>query len=108
MQLLFLQLLRRKIRLKELELFYLTNCPYCRFADKAIEELQEENPAFREISIRRIEENQEPKLAAQRDYYYVPSFFLNSEKLYEAQPGQDMVVVKENVRRVFETVVSKD
>ena len=39
--------------------------------------------------------------------YYVPSFFLNGEKLYEAQPGQDMNAVKENVRKVFETVVSK-
>lgn len=93
--------------MEELELFYLTNCPYCRFADKAIEELQEEDPAFRDICIRRIEETREPKLAAQRNYYYVPSFFLNGEKLYEAQPGQDMNEVKENVRRVFETVVSK-
>ena len=32
--------------MKELEIFYLTSCPYCINARKAIDELTAENPAY--------------------------------------------------------------
>ncbi len=91
--------------MKEIELFYLTNCPYCRNAEKAIGELLQEDPDFGKIAVRRIEESREPEAAAGYDYYYVPSFFYNGEKLYEAQPGQDYETIKANVRRVFSEVL---
>ena len=37
--------------LKQIELFYLTHCPYCINARRAIEELKSENSAYEEIRI---------------------------------------------------------
>ena len=93
--------------MKEIELFYLPNCPYCKNAQKAIEELQAENPAFRDIQIIRIDESREPAKAESRDYWYVPTFFYGEKKLYEAQPGQDYDTIKENIKNAF-TFVTED
>ena len=38
--------------MKEILGFHLHHCPYCANAFRAIEELQAENPAFKEIKIR--------------------------------------------------------
>ena len=61
--------------MKEIEIFYLAGCPYCKNARKAIAELTEENPAYAGIGLRWIEESEEPALADARDYYSVPSLF---------------------------------
>ena len=92
--------------MKEIELFYLTGCPYCVHAKNAIEELKKENTAFSDISVTWIEEEKEPDRVAGHDYWYVPSIFYNGKKLYEAQPGQDYQTVKANVCRSFEEVLS--
>ena len=65
-------------------LFYLTGCPYCVKAKRALEELKEENAAYGEVPLTWIEESREPELAGRYDYYYVPSLFLGEKKLYEA------------------------
>lgn len=92
--------------MKQIELFYLTYCPYCINARKAVGELKDECPAYRPIRIRWIEETEEAELAASRDYYYVPTLFCGGEKLYEARPGHDYARIKENIRRAFETVLA--
>lgn len=91
----------------ELEMFYLTNCPYCHNASRAIDDLVKENPAYATVSIHRIEESQEPDLVAKRNYYYVPTFYLGDDKLYEAQPGQSYEEIRENVQRVLDAGLSK-
>ncbi len=91
--------------MKEIYLFHLINCPYCINARKAIDALQAENPAYRDIRIRWIEETQEPEMLKGRDYYYVPTIFYGDQKLYEAKPGQDYETIKENIHRSFETVL---
>ena len=88
--------------MKEVELFYLHGCPYCVKARKAIGELLEEYPAFEEITIKWIEESEEPALTTGRDYYYVPSLFFQGEKLYEAQPGQSYEDVRDHIRAALE------
>jgi len=92
--------------MKEIEMFYLTGCPYCRNAEKAIEALIQEKPAYASVSIRRIEESLEPDLTEGRDYYYVPTFFLGEKKLYEAKPGQGYDEIKSNVRRCLEEAMN--
>ena len=87
--------------MKQIELFYLPNCPYCKNAKKAIEELQAEAPAFREIEILWIDESREPVKAESRDYWYVPTIFYGEKKLYEADPGQGYDSIKENVKSAF-------
>ena len=37
--------------MKDLKIFYFPTCPYCKKAKQAVEELQEENPKYREIGI---------------------------------------------------------
>lgn len=92
--------------MKEIELFYLTHCPYCIKARKAVEELTAESPAFAGLNIRWIEESREPELAGSRDYYYVPSLFCEGKKLYEANPTDDYDAIKGNIRSAFTAVLN--
>ena len=87
--------------MKEIELFYLSHCPYCIKARKAVDELMAENPAFTGLYVKWIEENEEPELAASRDYYCVPSLFFEGKKLYEASPADDYDAIKGNIRSAF-------
>ena len=93
--------------MKELELFYLKSCPYCRNAQRAIAELTEETPAYSGIQIRWIEEHEEPQIAAAYDYYYVPTIFWNGEKLYEAHFTHSYAVIKERIREAFDRVLAE-
>ena len=92
--------------MKEIEVFYLTYCPYCINARKAIGELMEEDPSYRTIEVRWIDESREKVLADSRDYYYVPSIYWNGRKLYEARPGHSYARIKENFRKAFDTVIA--
>ena len=90
--------------MKDIELFYLSHCPYCKNAKKAIGELVAENPAYSAIGIKWIEESLEPELAASRDYYNVPAVFYEGKKLYEAKPSHSYNTIKEKLKEVFDRV----
>ncbi len=92
--------------MKEIEIFYLSSCPYCRNARKAIEELCEEKPAYDSLQLKWIEESEQPAIAEQYDYYSVPSLFYKGEKLYEAHFTHSYDVIKEHIRSAFEQVLS--
>ena len=92
--------------MKEIELFYLTSCPYCRNARRAIAELAEENPAYADIRIDWIEESEQPEIADARDYYSVPTIFWQGEKLYEAHFTHSYADIKDNIRAAFDRVLS--
>ncbi len=92
--------------MREIELFYLRSCPYCRNARRAIEELVRENPAYGEIRIRWIEESEEPQIAESRDYYSVPTIFWQGEKLYEAHFTHSYAVIKQNIQSAFDRVLA--
>ena len=87
---------------KKITYFYMNGCPYCRNANIAIDELIQGNPEYGDIEIERIDEQNPPAGLTGYDYYYVPSMFINKEKIYEAQPGQGYEEIKEHVREVFE------
>ena len=99
--------------MKEIELFYLTHCPYCIKARKAVEELTEEeykkelHELQGRLNIRWIEESREPALAGSRDYYYVPSLFCEGKKLYEASPAEGFTEIKENIRAACTAVLNE-
>ena len=69
--------------MKELLYFYLPNCPHCKLAARCIQQLQQENPAYGAIPIRPVDESRERELAESYDYWYVPAFFLDGQKLHE-------------------------
>lgn len=64
--------------MKEVKLFILENCPFCKKALKLLSQYD-----LGDINIQMIDERKEAELASQYDYYYVPTFYLNEEKIHE-------------------------
>ena len=93
--------------MKKITLFYLTGCPYCENAKRALKELVVENPAYGDVEINWIEERQNAELAEQYDYYYVPTIYDGQVKLYEASPSESYADCKDHVRAALDTVLGK-
>ena len=81
--------------MKEITYFYLKSCPYCRQADRMIEDLLKKEPVFSQVPIRKIEEQEHAEIADQYDYYFVPCLYIGKEKLMEGVPSA------EKIRSVF-------
>ena len=92
--------------MREIEIFYLTGCPYCLKARQAVAELMAEEPAYVALSLRWIEENEEKALADSRDYYRVPSLFYGEDKLYECSPLHGYETIKARIRAAFDQVLA--
>ena len=88
--------------MREIEIFYLTGCPYCRNAKRAVAELMQEEPAYGALALRWIEENEEAALADSRDYYRVPSLFYQGDKLYECSPLHGYDAIKAHLKAAFD------
>jgi len=88
--------------MKTLTMIEMEGCPYCANAHRAIEALRAEG--YEGVQVDFIDENKEPAktqpFAGQ--YYYVPSIFMDGEKLYEAQPGQTYDKIYAAVKSTFE------
>ena len=69
--------------MKRIQLFYLKNCPFCKKAFRYIEEAKAAHPELQSLQIELIEESEEPALAEQYDYYYVPTFYIDGVKVHE-------------------------
>ena len=88
--------------MKDVLMFYLDDCGYCRNARLALDELFAETPAYRDLKITKIEESREPELADRYDYYAVPSFFVDGEKRFEAHIGMSYETIKAAVKDVLD------
>ncbi len=86
----------------ELLMFHMEDCPYCRSAERALKKLCSEDPRYRSVPVRRVDETREPELASSYDYWYVPSVFMGDRKLYEARPGQSDSEILEKMRDCLE------
>ena len=69
--------------MKPVKLFYLKNCPFCKKALRYIEEAKAAHPELAEVEIEMIEESEQPGVADGFDYYYVPTFYVDGEKVHE-------------------------
>ena len=92
--------------MREIEIFYLTGCPYCDNARRAVAELMQEESASRGLALRWIEENEEKALADSYDYYRVPSVFFRGDKLYECSPLHGYEAIKEHFRAAFDRALA--
>ncbi len=90
--------------MKKMTLFYLRGCPYCDNARKALAELTKENDVYAAVEVDWIEESERPELANNYDYYYVPTIFAREKKLYEADPSQGYVDIKQSVKAALDAV----
>ncbi|MDR1114554.1 MAG: thioredoxin family protein [Tannerella sp.] len=84
--------------MKPIKLFYLRNCPFCKRALSYIEELKQQD-VYKDIEIEMIEEAEKAELADQYDYYYVPTFYMDGEKLHEGG------IYKEEVEDIFRKAI---
>jgi thiol-disulfide isomerase/thioredoxin len=86
--------------MKDILMFMTTWCPYCKKATQMIDELRSENPAYKDVTIIMIDEDKDRKYADTFDYYRVPTFYVDGEKIHEGAADMDCI------RRVFEKAVS--
>lgn len=84
--------------MKKITWLYMNGCPYCRAAGESLEELKAEDPKYLDVEIEMYEESENASFASQFDYYYVPSFFIGTEKLYECSPGAGKQEIKAAVK----------
>ncbi|MGI5936910.1 MAG: glutaredoxin [Oscillospiraceae bacterium] len=85
--------------MKELTMFYFKGCPFCQQALRWHEEIFEEHPEYRQVSLKMIDEKKEPSVAAEYDYYYVPTYYIGREKLYEGV--KEKALIEECFRRAY-------
>ena len=88
--------------MKTLTMIEMSGCPYCANAHRAMDALRTEG--YADVAVEFIDENREPAktqpFAGQ--YYYVPSIFMDGNKLYEAQPGQSYDKIFAEVKHAFD------
>lgn len=75
----------------KVEMFIQESCPHCVRARQYLKELKAENPAYDNVDIEMIDELADPRRADQYDYWYVPTFFIGSEKEHEGVATKDDV-----------------
>ena len=86
--------------MKKITMIKMEGCPYCAAAFRAIDEIKKNYPPT-EIEV--IDKNLRSELVEKyTDYYYVPSMYVDGEKIYEAHPGESYDECFANVKRVFE------
>lgn len=72
--------------MKHVKIMYLKSCPYCKQAFAMVDELKQLHKEYQDIEIETIEENDEPEKTKGLDYWYVPTYFVEGEKLLEGIP----------------------
>ncbi|MEY8353741.1 thioredoxin family protein [Lachnospiraceae bacterium 54-53] len=74
-------------------------CPYCKKALKLMDELKEENSGYEQVDVEIVDENRNPLIAQDLNYWYVPTYFVDGEKLHEGVP------TKEAIKKVYEAAL---
>lgn len=67
------------------------SCPYCKEALKIMDQLMAQHPEYKDIEVRIADENKESALADTLDYYYVPTYYVDGEKVHEGVPTLEKV-----------------
>ena len=82
--------------MKKITYFYLQSCPYCKRAEKFLQELLAQ-PRYSEVTVEMVEESRQRDYARQFDYYYVPCFYVDGVKIHEgAADKNDIIKVLES------------
>ena len=69
--------------MKKVKLFYLQHCPFCKKAFRYIEEAKAKHAKLADLAIELIEESEQAEVADRYDYYYVPTFYVDEQKVHE-------------------------
>jgi len=74
----------------KLKLFIQRGCPFCSVALAFLKRASEELDFLPELDI--IDEMRDPETAYQHDYYYVPTFYIDDEKVHEGSVDYNTVL----------------
>jgi glutaredoxin len=77
--------------MKKITIFKQTYCGYCQRALQYLEEIRATHPEYKNIDITLIDERDQFKLAQKFDYYYVPTFYIENEKVHEGAVSFEQV-----------------
>lgn len=85
--------------MKDVLMMVMAGCPHCRRANEMLDRLMEAHEEYRNVQIRKVDENVDTALADSLDYYYVPCFFVDGKKVMEGVPTMEKVetVLKEAI-----------
>lgn len=85
--------------MKKIRMFTAVWCPHCTNAKGWLNELLEEHPAYKNLVIEHIDiDSQKDKLVGV-NFYYVPTFYIDEEKVFEGVPS------KESVKKVLDAAM---
>lgn len=77
--------------MKKVTMFYLENCPHCKTAQKMMDDIMSRNPEYKNIKIEKVEESKNVKIASTYDYYYVPTYYVDGQKIHEGVPTLEKI-----------------
>ena len=77
--------------MKEILMMVQSGCRHCRRALTLMDELKEAHPEYANIPLRIVDEQKEPVFADSLDYWYVPTYFVDGEKLHEGVPSPEAI-----------------
>lgn len=77
--------------MKKITMFTMESCPYCRQAHKWMKELFESSPQYASIPLTIIDEVQDPDTADKYDYYYVPTYYVDNQKVHEGVASYSII-----------------
>ena len=88
--------------MKKITMIKIPGCPYCAKAKKAFEELCQK-PEYANAEVEVIDEQLQPELVTPYNgkYYYVPSLFIDGEKLFEATASTTMYRASSSTGKSF-------
>ena len=82
---------KEKIQMKKVLMFYMEGCPHCARARKMVEALKAKNPEYKDVEIEEIDENKQSDISSKYDYYYVPTYYVDGEKMHEGVPSFEAI-----------------
>lgn len=88
--------------MKQVKMFYMQGCPYCRAAMQALADLKKEKPGYAQIPIELIDENEKPAIADSYDYYYVPTVYVDEKKSFEANRQDTYDTLKKKLKTALD------
>lgn len=91
--------------MKKVTCFYLEECPYCRQARRVIDDLIAEDPAYGEVEIEWIEENEHPEIIENYNYQATPTMFIGDDKMYEAHLFESYDECREHVMATLDAAM---
>ena len=86
--------------MKNVKMMVQEQCKHCRKEVEYIDELKHENMLYRNVEIEVNDEVKDEAKTRGYDYWYVPAFFVNNQKIHEGVPS------KESIQEVLEEAIS--